>query len=329
MSNDGSGDAEQLRLLIELQQSETEQQINSMMAQVNGCNDAIAAFVNDPRFNEKVQVLEDELQTLLTKREVITDTSKAKLAEINTIYLEGYTRLQDLKKLAENGSQRAHELIQEQSKLIHKRQDDITEVLAQERQKIEAWAVEFHAKITGVAAITKEETQAIIADNGAALLAAHQGFLASIAEDEQRLKNWVAYTNAMDKDLDNALAMQEKEVQARILRIASGVKMAVVRGYAVLSQFLSIAGITIDPIMNAVIHLAFSAAEQFLVLSSAHATSMNYIGAALAITSATMSIAGAIQSQQERNQMQAEMSALKSEQARAISMGFSVSTLGA
>jgi hypothetical protein len=329
MSNDGSGDAEQLRLLIELQQSEAEQQVNSMMTQINGCNDAIAAFVNDPRFNEKVQVLEDDLQALLTKREVITDTFKAKRVEIETIFQEGYTRLQDLKKLADNGSQRARELIHEQHALAQKRQAGINETLVQERQKIEAWAVEFHAKITGVAAITKEETQAIIADQGAALLAQHQEVLASIAEDEQKRKNWVAYAKAMDKDLDNALAQQEKEMQARVHRIASGVKMVVVRGYAILSQLLSIAGITIDPIMNAVIHLAFSAAEQFLVLSSAHATSMNYIGAALAITSATMSIAGAIQSQQERNQMQAEMSALKSEQARAISMGFSVSTLGA
>jgi len=126
------------------------------------------------------------------------------------------------------------------------------------------------------------------------------------------------------KKMGDAINGTEAEIQKAKIRAEAQLKMVIVRGYAMLSQLMSMAGITIDPVFNAIIHLAFTTAEQYLVLAGGHTASMNVVGAALAMSSASISIGAAVKAQQEQQRSRAEMEANRAEMERAKGLGFSI-----
>lgn len=150
----------------------------------------------------------------------------------------------------------------------------------------------------------------------------------SVGYTKQRLKEeWnelEIYFARVEKTTKYWRDWSDKEVQKQLLIISARLKMVVVRAYSMLSQVATMAGMTIDPVFNAIIHLAFTTWEQYLVLASAHSTSMNVIGAGLAILSATLSMTAAVQAQQEQQRVKVELEAQRAEMDRARGLGFSV-----
>lgn len=108
----------------------------------------------------------------------------------------------------------------------------------------------------------------------------------------------------------------QRQMEAQLRDLGSRVKTFVVRSFSLLTQTLSLFGVTLPPVLNASVRLIFTIWEQYLVVKAAEATlatapgqQWRWITVGLAIASAAISLIAAIKQQVEAQQIQRDIEA--------------------
>lgn len=141
--------------------------------------------------------------------------------------------------------------------------------------------------------------------------AEHDATIADLEADRQVSRTEL---DTLELEYDNF----EREAKARRTMMWSLVKTLSVRAFALINQTINLFGITLPPVLNATVRLLFTLWEQYQVviasesaLAAAPYQQWRWITVGLAITSAILSLAGAVKQQVAAEQMNRQIAEAK------------------